>query len=350
MRAIYSFNKKGFEERFWLRELAYRRGEDEIIPFNHGTLFDCERATRAQLLDNLYFARDRDLMRLYAHLEALIAETGADCLIVDNALPYHPEFLRKLAIYKVMRTTDGPMSAYDRDFAYAHGYDHVLYHGPAYSPDRTMAEKLQDIGVKRADFWPLALFDANFEPAKSEEELFGQTRDIDIVYVGALFRNKMPFLAKVKKAFGSRVALRGRALLKSNVYFNAKYGFPGWVSPVPAEGLVPLYQRAKIGINVHLRGKYTVGSYRMFDLPGNGVMQISDGDEYLSAFFKEDEEVVGYRSEDELIEKLHYYLDHPEERERIARNGYRRVMETHRIRTRLEELADLVNVSLSERG
>ena len=59
---------------------------------------------------------------------------------------------------------------------------------------------------------------------------------------------------------------------------------------------------------------------------------------------------MGYRSEDELIEKLHYYLDHPAERERIARNGYRRVMETHRIRTRLEELADLVNVSLSERG
>ncbi|MDQ8757221.1 glycosyltransferase [Sphingosinicella sp. LHD-64] len=347
MRVIYSFNKKGFEEQYWLRELACRRGDDEIIPFNHGRYFDCGRAMRAQLLDNLYFARDASLMALYDHVEKLIAETGADCLVVDNALPYHPEFLRRLGVYKVMRTTDGPISAYDRDFAYCHGYDHVVYHSPAYSPELNMAEKLAYVGAKRADFWPLAAFDEMFHPERSETELFDRDRDIDIIFVGGMFLNKMPVLAGIKKAFGRRAMLRGLSNFKANAYFNLKYGFPGWVRPIPFEEYVTLYQRAKIGINVHNRGKYTIGNYRLFDLPANGVMQICDGDEYLADYYRVGEEVVGYSSTDELIDKVRYYLDNGEERERIARNGYRRVLASHRIRTRLHELLDLLGQAIA---
>jgi spore maturation protein CgeB len=149
LRAIYSFNKHGFEERYWLRELAYANGRDEIIPFNHGGYVHFSRIMRAQLLDNLYFAKDPDLMFLYGEIERMIKDTKADCLIVDNVLPYHPEFLRTLEVYKVMRIADGPMSSYDRDFAYLHAYDHVLYHTPAYSADLGLAEKLRYLGAKR---------------------------------------------------------------------------------------------------------------------------------------------------------------------------------------------------------
>jgi spore maturation protein CgeB len=248
-----------------------------------------------------------------------------------------------LDVYKVLRIADGPLSTYDRDFAYLHAYDHVLYHSPAYSRDLGMAEKLRYVGAKHADFWPHAAFDELFDPAKTEAELFSQERDIDVIFVGGLFPNKMPALARVKKAFGSRLMLRGISSLKLNAYFNLRYGFPGWVRPIPFEDYVPLYQRTKIGINVHNRGKYTVGGYRMFDLPANGILQICDGDEYLSDYYRVGEEVVGYSSIDELIDKVRYYLDNDAERERIARNGYRRVMSDHRIRKRLDELATLVN-------
>ena len=348
MRAIYSINKHGFEEKYWLRELAYSNGRDEIIPFNHGRFIASDRIVRAQLVDNLYYAEDPGLMALYREVERLIAETKADCLIVDNMLPYHPEFLRTLDVYKVLRTSDGPMAAYDRDFAYVHAYDRVLYHSPAYSRDLGIAEKLRYVGAKSFDFWPLALFDEMFEPSKSEDQLMSQERDIDVIFVGSLMRNKMPLLATLKKALGSRLVLRGRSPLKSNVYFNLKYGAPGWVRPIPFDQYVPLYQRAKIGISVHNRGKYTVGAYRMFDLPGNGAMQICDGEEYLSDFFREGEEVIGYRSADELVDKVRYYLENDAERERIARNGYRRVMADHRIRKRLDDLAEIVNGVLGD--
>jgi len=162
--------------------------------------------------------------------------------------------------------------------------------------------------------------------------------------VGALHLGKMPLIAKVKKAFGDRCKLHGMTSVKKNLYFNAKYRFPGWVTPIKQSKYIPLYQRAKIGFNVHNRGKFTVGGYRFFELPANGVMQISDGDEYLNSFYKEGDEIVGYKDSDadDLIDKIRFYLTHDAERERIARNAYRRVLRDYRIGNLLRRAGSII--------
>ena len=343
MNIVYSFNKQGFEADYWDREIRAASGDHaRFIPFNHGPYLDPNKYVRAQLLDNLYSAGNPALLRLYSGLEQVIRDSRADALVVDNYPPYHPDYLRSLHVYKVLRTSDGPICAYDRDFPYVHAYDHVVYHSPAYSPALDMAEKLRYVGAKRADFWPLGAFEAMYDTHASEEDLFPGDRDIDVLFIGALHLSKMPFLAKVKKALGSSFRLFGLAGWKRNLYFNVKFGAPGWVSAVRFEDYVPLYRRAKIGINVHNRGDYTVGSYRLFDLPANGVMQISDGGRHLGAFFSVGEEIVGYQDADQLIEQVRYYLAHDDERVAIARRGYRRVMAQHRIRDRFRELAALI--------
>ncbi len=348
MKIIYSFNKTGFEHEYWQREIAAGTFEGcTFIPFNHGLYLSPQRYLRAQMLDQLYFDKHPALMGLYSALQDKIKEHRADVLIVDNCFPYHPDWLHNLPIYKVLRTSDGPLTAYDRDFAYLHAYDHVLYHSPAYSPDMGMAEKLAYCGVKRADFWPMALFDSMHDPSKNEQAIFSMKRDIDIVFVGALFPNKMPLLAKVKKVFGRQFRMHGLAGWKKNLYFNFLHGFPGWVTPINFQEYVSLYQRAKIGINVHNRGKYTVGGYRLFELSGNGVMQISDGGEYLREFFKVGEEIELYDTAEELIDKVKFYLAHDNARENIARAGYRRAMTDHRIRKRLREAAQTIATHLS---
>lgn len=350
MKIVYSYNKVGFEARYWQREIAAASTSDfQFIPFNHGDYLDPQLYIRAQLLDNLFFSEQAGLMRLYSDLRALLAESHAEVLFVDACQPYHPEFLRDLGVYKVLRTSDGPLAAYDRDFAYVHAFDHVLHHSPAYSPQLDMGEKLRYVGARRADFWPHALFDEMFDPEKTEEQVFSAKRDIDIIFIGSLVPGKMPILAKVKKAFGNRCRILGLTNLKRNIYFNLKFGFPGWVREAAFEEYVPLYQRAKIGINVHNRGDYTVGGYRLFELPGNGVMQISDGGRFLDSFFRVGEEIAGYAHADDLIDKLNYYLGHEEERLRIARNGYRRVMRDHRIRQRLHESVALIDRGLRDK-
>ena len=350
MKVLYSFNKRGFEASYWAREIGAASDRHiTFVPFNHEPFVAPARYLRAQQLDNLYHERDAGLNRLYEALLQHIEGHRPDVLLVDNCHPYHPEFLRTLDIYKVLRTSDGPSTAYDRDFAYLHAYDHVLYHSPAYSRDLTMPEKLDYCGAKRHDFWPLAVFDAFCRPDETEAEVFSGPRDIDIIFVGALYPDKMPFLAAIRRAFGRRFQVHGLANWKRNAYFNVKHlglRAPTWVTPIDFENYVPLYRRAKLGVNAHLRGKYTVGSYRLFDLPANGVMQLSDGSEYLRSFFEPGVEIEGYESAGEVISKLDDYLSRPADREAIARAGYRRAMADHRIGKRLRDLRDLLSPAL----
>lgn len=344
MKILYSYNKRGFEAAYWKHEIGAASTSDiRFLLFNHDPYLDPDRYLRAQLLDNLYYAQNDNLLRMYADLKTQIHKERPHVLLVDNCHPYHPEFLRTLDLYKVIRTTDGPATAYDRDFAYLHAYDHVLYHSPAYSRDLTMAQKLDYCGAKRHTFWPLALFDAFCRSEQNEEQVFAGARDIDVIFVGALYLDKMPFLAAIRKAFGRRFQIHGLATWKKNLYFNLKYRAPAWVSPIRFEDYVPLYRRARIGVNAHLRGKYTVGNYRMFDLPGNGVMQITDGSEYVSSFYVPGREVETYEDADEVIRKIDHYLTHPKECEAIAREGYRRAMADHRIGKRLRDLREVLS-------
>lgn len=347
MKILYSFNKSGFEAEYWTREIVAASTRDiEFVAFNHGQFLNPARYLRAQQLDNLYFHREPGLTAMYDALKQLMAQERPDVLLVDNCHPYHPEFLRTLDTYKVIRTTDGPTTAYDRDFAYVHAYDHVLYHSPAYSRDLTMPEKLAYCGAKRHDFWPLFVFDEFCRPQDSVEQVMASKRDIDIIFVGALYLDKMPFLAAIRRAFGRRFQVHGLASTKKNIYFNLKYRTPIWVSPIRFEDYVPLYRRAKIGVNAHQRGKYTVGSYRLFDLPANGVAQLSDGGEYLDRFYEVGREIQSYEAADELIAKLDHLLTHPQEREALARAGYRRAMADHRAATRLQELRGILAPAL----
>lgn len=350
MKVIYSFNKRGFEGEYWAREIAAASTQGiQFVPFNHDPYLEPQRYVRAQLLDNLYYRKEPGLLRMYSDLSQLLKREKPDVLLVDNCPPYHPEFLRTLDIYKALRICDGPAAAYDRDFAYLHAYDHVLYHSPAYSRDLTMPEKLHYCGAKRHDFWPLALFDAFFDPRLSEPQVVALKRDLDIIFVGALYPDKMPLLAAVKKAFGRRFQIHGLASFKRNAYFNLKYSFPQWVRPIRFEEYLSLYQRAKIGINSHLRGKYTVGSYRLFDLAGNGVAQITDGGEYIDRFYEPGREIDTYEDAEHLIGRLDHLLTHPDVRQELAMGGWRRAMNDHRIGTRLRQLRKLLAPAVAGR-
>ena len=58
--------------------------------------------------------------------------------------------------------------------------------------------------------------------------------------------------------------------------------------------------------------------------------------------FIEGKEIAGYASADELIDKIHYYLEHDSERIEIAKNAYHRVMKDYRISKLLHSVGDII--------
>jgi hypothetical protein len=63
---------------------------------------------------------------------------------------------------------------------------------------------------------------------------------------------------------------------------------------------------------------------RTFEIPSCRVFMIAERSQVHETLFKENEEAVFFTSKEELLEKVRFYLNNKEERERIALNGYKR--------------------------
>jgi spore maturation protein CgeB len=330
MNIVFSFNKKGDEAAFWESEIAAASNRDfRFVPFNHGARLDPSFYPTAVELDRLYQAGDQRLFSLYVEFERCIQRAGADAVIVANCPPYHPDYLRRVPVYKALHSADDPGATYLINIPYLHAYEHVFFVSPTYSRDMEMKEKMRYAGKVNADWLPISVFDFECAPERSEDELFTQHRDIDIIYVGGFWRQKLPLLTKVRRAFGRRFRMYGFFGLKHNLYMKARYGYTGWVAPVGIQERVALYQRARVGINIHWN-EYGLGNQRLYHLPANGVMQLSDCADSLHRIFEPDREIVGYRNADDLIDKLKYFLLNESEREAVARRAYRRTMRDYR--------------------
>lgn len=348
MKIIYSFNKKGQEAAFWEREI--RAASDvgsEFIPFNHDPFLDPDCYLDAWSLDRLFRDRHPGLMRLYASLGERIAAEKADVLLVNNCPPYHPEFLKDLPLYRVLYSGDDPDSTYRRNIPYLHAYHHIFFAAPSYSAQMDMEAKMRSCGMINADWLPIGVFDFECDPTKEEKDLFSQPRDIDIVYIGGFFRQKLDLLSRVKKAFGRKLRLYGMFKLKHNLYFNVKFGLPGWVSPVSLEDRVRLYQRSKIGFNIHWN-EYGLGNQRLYHLPANGVMQVCDCASFLGRVYEIGREIMSYRTGDELQDHLHRYLSDDKAREAVALAGYRRTVAEYLLKKVLGRASCLIKEGMQK--
>jgi hypothetical protein len=340
MNILYSFNKQGYEADCWQKGIR-AASDDKItfIPFNHEVYLNPRLYINSVKLDTLYQARNPRLMQMYDEFEECINKNCVDAIIVNNCPPYHPDFLHRLKVYKVLYSGDDPGATYMRNIPYLHAYDHVFYLAPDYSEDMNMSEKMRYCGMKNENWVPHGVFDEDYDTTKTDNTILDHERDIDIIYMGAPYIQKLELLAKVKKAFGRKCRLYGRFRLPWNIYYNLRYGWPGWIKKVSFPERTRLHQRAKIGFNVHW-SEHGLGNQRLYYLPANGVMQISDSQQYLGRVFEVGKEVEAYRGADELIEKIRYYLEHDDERKEIALKGYRRTVKDYQFSDILRKSAD----------
>jgi hypothetical protein len=342
MKIICSFNKTGIEAEQWRRELlAASDASHQFVPFDHTPYLDPGCYLDAWSLDRLYRQRAPQLSRLYRDLTDVVQQSGADALLVNHCPPYHPDFLRNLNIYRVLYSSDDPDSTYRRNIPYLHAYHHVLFLDPAYSADLTMREKMAYCGMVNADWCPMGVMDFEMNPGADADALVSRSRDVDVVYVGNFFRQKLEMIARVKRALGRRVAIHGMFRAKHNLYFMARHGYPSWVRPISFAQRTSLYQRAKIGFNIHW-DEYGLGNQRLYLLPANGVMQISDCADSIGQIFEVGLEVETYRNVDELIGKIEHYLANDARRREIARAGYLRTVRDYRFRTVMHYAASLI--------
>jgi spore maturation protein CgeB len=69
-----------------------------------------------------------------------------------------------------------------------------------------------------------------------------------------------------------------------------------------------------------------------------GAMYLTDFCVEISEFFESDREVLIYRDEPELLNKIRYYQCNPEEMEKIRQAGYTRVLQCHTYQQRFHSV------------
>jgi Glycosyl transferases group 1 len=74
---------------------------------------------------------------------------------------------------------------------------------------------------------------------------------------------------------------------------------------------------------------------RVFETLGTGSFLLTNWIPTIEEFFEDGKHLVLYRNEEEMIEKAKYYLEHDDEREKIAQAGYEEVISKHKIQDRV---------------
>ena len=131
-------------------------------------------------------------------------------------------------------------------------------------------------------------------------------------YKDNYFNNKKPLF----KLFPERV---GRLFLKGTDYLS-------------------FLADSKIVLNIHRDEDADVGNIRCFEVTGVGSCLVTDKGQKLKEFFDTENEIVTYDSIDECLEKIKYLLAHPEEIERISKNGQRATFSRHLLKHRTKEI------------
>ena len=105
-----------------------------------------------------------------------------------------------------------------------------------------------------------------------------------------------------------------------------------------------ILQSSQIILNHHIdMAESYANNMRLFEATGVGTLLITDWKENLSEIFEPGKEVVAYRSAEECVELLRYYLENEEERETIASAGQRRTLGEHSYYQRMKELVEIVH-------
>ncbi|MCL5998017.1 MAG: glycosyltransferase, partial [Chloroflexi bacterium] len=117
-------------------------------------------------------------------------------------------------------------------------------------------------------------------------------------------------------------------------------------APISDEALIALYSRSHISLGFlevyagHDPSRPVLQHLhlREFEAPMSGALYCTGYADELAEFYELDKEVLVYHNQHELLDKVRYYLAHPDEAEQIRRAGQARALRDHTYHRRYQVL------------
>jgi spore maturation protein CgeB len=182
------------------------------------------------------------------------------------------------------------------------------------------------------------LFRLGFEPSVLSHLKNGE-KNISISFIGSfssVHSTRVQWLEELCNAFQINVWSPNMDHLAASSIRRSYVG-PAW-----GKEMYQLLQNSLITLNHHGNVPPYANNCRLFEATGVGTLLITDWKENLHEMFEPGKEVVAYRTPEECVELIRYYLEHGNEREAIARAGQERTLRDHTYYHRMQELEDII--------
>jgi len=164
----------------------------------------------------------------------------------------------------------------------------------------------------------------------------------DIVFIGRLdtdaYENRIKILNYLLSK-GVEVKIWTRSISKK---FIEKYPLLNAqvVGSVYGEEMVKILAQSKIVLNIHGKSVPYGGNIRLFEIPATKSFQIAD--KCPKDWFINGDEIILFKDNQDLLDKVSYYLHDDKERLRIAHNGYKRLLKEHTYEHRMKNVLQIV--------
>ncbi len=144
-------------------------------------------------------------------------------------------------------------------------------------------------------------------------------------------RNRDRFVIYLKRKLPDQFHLVGKG-------WDTAYGLPTAPRFETADAYLNSFREAAINLNLVNGNAETGLNMRHFEITATGGFMLCYDQPELAEHFEVGKECAVFRNETELLEKIQYYLDHPDERVAIARAGQERTLSHHLYSHRLQTL------------
>lgn len=249
------------------------------------------------------------------------------------------EFLKQTKVKSAIWLTEDP---YYMDWT----IPLITYFDYIFTIDQAALEQYKRLGRPNVYHLPLGT-----DPEVFHSTLVSEEFTSDICLVGVPYSNRIELIEFLLKRTDYQIQIVGRGWGKHNNEWNKNLNrdlnlVNAWVKP---ETVVNYYNGSKIVLNIHRPSdekynKNRIGiiaksiNNRTFDAASCEVFQLIDSKEELVQHFEEGKEIVSFQDKNDLLEKIHYYIAHDEERRQMAIKARKRVLTSHTFQHRIDHL------------
>jgi hypothetical protein len=174
---------------------------------------------------------------------------------------------------------------------------------------------------------------------------YNKRRKYDIVFIGRLDTGSNEYRIKTLNFLLTKgVNIKIWTWFLSNEYIK-KYPLLNThvVGSAYGKEMVKIISQSKIVLNIHGSSVPYGGNMRLFEIPAAKSLQIAD--KCPQDWFKDGDEIVLYKNNQDLLQKINYFINNDSERERIAKNGYEKLVRKHQYKHRVKKIFESISIT-----